>query len=554
MRKARRISINTKSSIKDALKQLEATQEKLLICVGKNDKLEGVINDGDIRRALLKGAALKDTIERYMQKKPMYVTDQCSPQDAMRYITNRVSVLPVIDPNSRVVGYYSFKEKSESLDIKMREITVVGMGYVGLTLAMALSDIGFEVNGYDINKDLIEALKKRKPSFYEKGLQKYLDLLEGRNINFISNPEEARANIYIITVGTPIDKNTQHPNKKYVLDAAREVSKLIERMDLVILRSTVPIGLCREKVAPVLEKGSGLKAGRDFFLAYAPERTVEGQALQELRINPQIIGGYNEKSVEIASRLFNSLTHSVIDAGSLEAAEMCKLVDNSFRDHIFAFINQLVPLAEKLGLDLCKITDAVNHGYHRNYVPRPSPGVGGACLSKDPYILNEAFEKYGLEAPLIKGSRCINEEGPRKVKEKLEELLQKVNKDIKNANIFLMGLAFKGTPETSDMRNSTSLAFLDHLPEKKNIRAYDPVIMPGDIKKLGVKPVTLKEGFRDADAIVILNNHKSYSDMNIFELTSLMKKPAIFIDTWHVFEPLDIKRIEGIVYGGVGND
>lgn len=554
MRKVDRITIKTDQTLYSALKLLEKTQEKLLICVDKDKRLQGVINDGDIRRALLKGAAMKDGISNYMQKKPLYVTDQCSINDAMRYITNRVSVLPVVGHTSRVVGYHSFKEKEQFIDVKMRNVTIVGMGYVGLTLAIALSDVGFEVNGYDINRGLINILKRGKTHFYERGLQKYMDYLVDRNIKFTTDLEKAYASIYIITVGTPIIKPSMKPNTKFVLQAVSSVGRILESKGLVILRSTVPIGFCREQIIPCLEKESGLKVGKDFFLAYAPERTSEGQALVELGTNPQIIGGYDEKSTELTSRVFNCLTHSTIGVGSLEAAELCKLLDNSFRDHIFAFINQIVPLTERLGLDLCKIVDAVNHGYHRNYIPKPSPGVGGACLSKDPYILNHAFGKRGLNSYLIKNARRINEKGPLRVKNKLKKLLKSVGKDIKHAKIFLIGLAFKGYPETSDMRESTSIWFLNQLPEKRNVCAYDPVVSHNDIARLGIKPVGLKEGFRNADAVVILNNHNSYRDINIFELTKLMKKPAVFIDTWHICEPLDVKRIEGIVYGGVGND
>jgi UDP-N-acetyl-D-mannosaminuronic acid dehydrogenase len=538
----------------NALKQLDYTMEKLLICVDDKKKLKGVINDGDIRRALLKGASLNEPVMKYMQKNPHFVTEQCSFNDAMRNITSRVQILPVIDHLGKVMGMYSIKEKRDFVDIKMRDITVVGMGYVGLTLALALSDIGFDVKGYDIDKKLIGDLKKGKSRFYERGLQQYLDHLKGSKIKLHSDVKKCQSSIYIITVGTPIKPGLKKPNAEYTLKAAKEISAVLERGDLVILRSTVPIGFCREQVLPVLEKESGLKVGENFYLAFAPERTVEGRALMELRTNPQIIGGYDAKSTELSSRLFNCLTHSVIDVETLEAAEMCKLIDNTFRDHLFAFANQLVPLSENFGLDLCKVIDAVNHGYHRNSVPKPSPGVGGTCLSKDPYILNQAFERYKLKAPLIMNGRKINENGHLLVRDKLNKLLKSAGKDIRKAKILLVGLAFKGSPETSDLRDSTSVWFLNSLPSKNNVYGYDPVVPDKDILKLGIKPVSLKEGFTQADAIVILTNHQSYRDINIFKMTKLMRKPAVFIDTWHIFEPYDLKRIEGVIYGGVGND
>jgi UDP-N-acetyl-D-mannosaminuronic acid dehydrogenase len=378
---------------------------------------------------------------------------------------------------------------------------------------------------------LIKDLDQGKSHFYEKGLQKYLDHLVGRNLRFTNDIKKAKASIYIITVGTPIIKGTKKPNLEYALKATRDIAQILEPSDLVVFRSTLPLGFCRKNALPLLEKVSGLKAGQDFYLAYAPERTTEGEALKELRSNPQIVGGFDEKSKDIAGRLFNSLTHSVIDVETLEAAEMCKLIDNSFRDHMFAFSNQMAPLAESFNLDLCKIVDAVNHGYKRNSVPKPSPGVGGACLSKDPYILNMAFEEHQLDSALVLHSRRVNEAGPKILRDKLARLLKKVGKDL---------------------RDSTSLWFLEHLPNHKNIYAYDPIVKPEDIKKLGIKPVSLEQGFRNADAVVFLNNHQSYHNIDIFHYTSLMKKPAVFIDTWHLFEPLDVKSIDGIVYGGIG--
>ncbi|MCK5342520.1 MAG: nucleotide sugar dehydrogenase, partial [Candidatus Heimdallarchaeota archaeon] len=431
-----------------------------------------------------------------------------------------------------VVGFYSLKDKEEFSDIKLKKVTILGMGYVGLTLAVALSDVGFAVNGYDVDEDLLGALRAGKSRFYEKGLEKYLDNVVGKGITFDSHLENVKGNVYIITVGTPIIKSTMKPNIKYAMKAAADIAQILDKGDLVILRSTVPVGFCRD-IIPILEKGSKLKVGRDFYLAYAPERTTEGQALKELRSNPQIIGGYDEKSKELAARLFNSLTHSVIDVESLEAAEMCKLIDNTYRDHIFAFANQLAPLAEKIGVDLCRLIDAVNHGYSRNSVPRPSPGVGGACLSKDPYILGEVFRKHRLNPSLVLGARKVNEKGPILVRNKLKKLLSSVGKDIKKARILLVGLAFKGKPETSDLRDSTSVWFLDCLPSKTNVCAYDPIVPKREIEKLGIEAVSIEEGFKGADAVVFLNNHASYVDLNVFELAKTMHRPAVFIDTWH---------------------
>lgn len=553
MRKPERISIHYQAKIRDALSQIEATQETLLICIDNNNKFVGVINDGDIRRALLRGASIDDPIHDYLPDKPLFVSDQVGYSEAMAQISTRIKVLPVVNPHNVVVGYYTFKEKADFSNIKSRNITVLGMGYVGLTIAVILADVGFKVVGYDINKKLIEKLKKNIPPFYEKGLQSCLDFHVGRNLQFVDDFNHAYGGVYIITVGTPVNKQSHKADISYVLKAIASVGKLLESKDLVLLRSTIPVGFTQEEVIPELEKQSGLKVGEDFHIAFAPERTAEGVALKELRYNPQIVGGYDDKSYELAASLFNSFTPSIIHVKSLEAAEMCKLLDNTYRDHKFAFANQLTKLTERLGLDLCEIIEALNHGYSRNDIPKPSPGVGGPCLSKDPYILSSVFKQYDLDSSLILNCRKVNELGPVQVKETLEKLLKKADKKITSAKLFLIGFAFKGTPETSDLRGSTSLAFLDLLPDKQNIRGYDPVVSSNDIRGLGITPVSLEEGFENADAAIILNNHPSYQDINIVEMFSKMNRPAVFIDTWHIFDPLDIKRIGGLLYGGVGN-
>ncbi len=521
--------------------------------MNEDNVLKGVINDGDIRRAWLKGATLESPIESYFKANPTYVSHQCDPVEAMDLITARVMVLPVVDHQEKVVGYYSFKEKEQFSNVKTKTVVVLGLGYVGLTLAVTLADLGFQVYGFDTNKELLKELEAKKSPFYENGLQKLLDFHIGRNLRLVSELQPGLGDIYIITVGTPLLKDNHEPNLDYVRKAAESVGKVLSQGNMVLLRSTIPVGCSREIVLPALEKNSGLKVGTDLHLAFTPERTAEGRALKELRTNPQIVAGFNNSSSEYAANFFNTLTHSIITLDTLEAGEICKLIDNSYRDHKFAFINQFAPLTEKLQLDLCELVDAVNFGYQRNEVPKPSPGVGGACLSKDPYILSKVFKRYDVDSSLILEARKVNEQGPMHVKNRLEALLKQAGKDINTAKIFLIGMAFKGEPETSDLRESTAVWFLNLLPNRANVRAYDPLVSDEDLASLEIKPVSLEDGFEGADAVVILNNHRSYQDINIYKMFAKMNRPGVFIDTWHIFDPLEIKQHRGILYGGVGN-
>ena len=541
-------------TIIEAMKVINEADERACFMVDKDMRLIRVFTDGDIRRALLKGAQTSDPIRDIHSREPFVVKEGNSIDDARQYLSKRISVVPIVNQKNQVRGLVRVHDVEPFLNIKSREVMILGMGYVGLTLAVILADRGFLVHGFDVNEALIEKLKNKELPFYERGMDKYLRKLVGNGLRLTTSLNESRADVYIITVGTPIDKSTMRPRDEFIRKAAKTIGAILKNNDLVILRSTVPVGLTRTTVLPILEEESSLKAGEEFYLAYCPERTAEGRALKELRENPQIIGGIDSRSIELASRLFNENTHTVVDVGSLEAAEMCKLLDNTYRDTIFAYANQMAMLCEKEGLDLNELTSKVNLNYGRNVIPKPSPGVGGACLSKDPYILMHNFERHGLSTTFIQEGRRINESAPRWIYERSQKLLSSLEKDIAQARVFIIGFAFKGSPETSDLRESTTLWFLDelHIQGVSNIWGYDAIVDDNQIENLGVTSCSLEDGFKDADAVFIMNNHRSYADLKLFQLIDTMNKPALFYDGWNTFDPADIKNIPGITYAGVG--
>ena len=329
----------------------------------------------------------------------------------------------------------------------------MGLGYVGLTLAVILAENGFNVTGFDKNKALVNKLKDTIIPFYEDGLENLIHAHVNNSLNPTYCPDEILADIYIITVGTPILPQTKKPDTDYIENAVKVIAKKLKLNDLVILRSTVPVGCTREIVIPILEQISGLKVGTEFFVSYCPERTAEGRALTELRELPQIVGGFDHTSRQLSIRFFNENTHTVIDVGSLESAEMCKLLDNTYRDAMFGYANQMATFAEKLGLNLKELVNKVNIGYDRNRIPLPSPGVGGPCLSKDPYILIDNFAKVGLECEVTSAARKINESAPKKIFDRCHVVLKSVGKNILKEKIFIVGFAFKGNPVTSDLRD-----------------------------------------------------------------------------------------------------
>lgn len=556
MNNSDKIIIKKNAKISEAISQLQKTHERLLICVDNNAKFLGVLNDGDIRRALIKGAKINEKIENYINYDAVSVNEDTSRSDATRIISSNVLVLPVINRYENVIGYYSYKDKLKEAATISKEIVVVGVGYVGLTLSIVLSSSGFRVYGFDKNKRVISLLKNGKIPFYEKGLKKHLDFNNNKNLIFVNKIYNINnVSTYVICVGTPLN-NRKDPLLKSLKKSITEVSKILKKHDLVILRSTIPVGCTRKIIVPILEKFSGLKAGNDFSISYAPERTAEGNALKELRQNPQIIGGWDELSAEKSAAIFNNITHSIVRVPNIESAELCKLIDNSYRDHQFAFVNQFIPLCKKLKISLNNIVDYVNHGYSRNHVAKPSPGVGGPCLTKDPYILKKVFDEYNLKNNLFSQVRDINKNIINYVYKKIQDCIKiiKENNNKRECKIFLVGIAFKGNPETSDYRDSTSLDLLKKLKNIRNLKIYDPVISKKELKKINFPFSSIDKGFEKADIVIFFNNHDSYLDLDIYKLIKKMKKPSYFLDMWSQFDSMEMKKLKGVVYWGLGKE
>ena len=540
-------------SILEAMKVIERGQERLCLVLNKNDQLVLIVSDGDIRRALIEGHSLSSQVGDIHSRKPV-VANESNLNKVVDKLSKRVMLVPIVDDENRVKGIVRLNEPLSQKNIKQRTVAVIGLGYVGLTLAVILAENGFDVIGCDSDKALVATISHKEAPFYEDGLENLLQTYVNDGLKIITNPEDIIAETYIITVGTPIIPKTKKPDIEHIKSAVAVIASQLKLNDLVILRSTVPIGCTRETVIPLLEKMSNLKAGKDFAIAYCQERTAEGRALSELRELPQIVGGFDKNSRQLSMKFFNENTHTVIDVGSLEAAEMCKLLDNTYRDTIFAFSNQMALFAEHKGINLQELVRKVNVGYDRNQIPFPSPGVGGPCLSKDPYILIDNFSSLKLDCELTSAARKINEAAPSLIYERCQKILFRMGKNIKNEKIFIVGFAFKGEPITSDLRESTTVWFLDYLKKKKvqNIFGYDPVVESRKLEKIGVKACDLSAGFKDASVVFIMNNHRSYYNMNLNSLLETMGKPGLLYDGWGLFHSQDIESISGISYAAMG--
>jgi UDP-N-acetyl-D-mannosaminuronic acid dehydrogenase len=409
-------------------------------------------------------------------------------------------------------------------------ICILGMGYVGLTLAAALCDRDFEVQGIEINPTILKSLADGKSHFFEQGLDRVLQrgMRNGRLKFSTSVPKGQEFDVYIITVGTPLGENG--PRMDMVEAVTRDIAGHMRDGAMVLLRSTVKLGTSLDVVKPILDA-----AGKRYDLAMCPERTIEGKALTELFMLPQIVGGHTREATVRASNIFRRLTPTIIAVSDLRTAEIIKLLDNSYRDLFFAFGNEVALMCEAAGISAREVISAANMGYERTNIAKPG-FVGGPCLEKDPHILIHSLAPKRFVPKLIQTGRLLNESLVGHVLDVVRARLPAGTRPV----ISLLGLAFKGQPDTDDLRGSTALLMIkqikEQLPEAE-LRGQDYVVKSEEIAKLGIKPVTDAEAFAGADAVLIMNNNRRYSTLDLESFAQSMNRPGFVFDAWAVFSP-----------------
>jgi nucleotide sugar dehydrogenase len=432
-----------------------------------------------------------------------------------------------------------------------RTITIMGLGYVGLTLATVMVEAGFTVHGIEIRDEVLSKLQRGVPHFSEPdiGVRLQRALENGRLRVSRTIPEDAGSSVYIITVGTPIGPDGRS-RMDMVSAVATDVARRLRDGDLVVLRSTVKIGCTRSLVQPILAA-----SGKRFDLAFCPERTVEGQALEELRWLPQIVGGDTYNAAVRAGQLFQFITPTVVRVGSIETAEMIKLVDNAQRDVHFAYANEIARLCDALGISATEVIAAGKLGYPRTNLPMPGP-VGGPCLEKDSYILAESAEPYGVVPEITLAARTINKRQFAESVRHIQHLTAGLSGFPAAPTVALLGLAFKGRPPTDDLRGTTARLLLDELKARfpdGRFRGFDAMVEPAAIRDFGLEPCSLAESFAGADLVVMHNNHPVFSTMPVETLAASMARPGLIYDFWNHYQQARLRLPEGILYSAVGN-
>jgi UDP-N-acetyl-D-mannosaminuronic acid dehydrogenase len=428
----------------------------------------------------------------------------------------------------------------------MNSVGIVGLGYVGLTLAVTLARKGFTVHGVDTSPAVLDALGKGRPHLFEPGLEEGIRAFLGDRLHVGPALPEGGVDAAIICVSTPVNADSHAPELANLRAAAGHVALRCAPDALVIVRSTVPVGASRAVVLPELVARWGRAR-----LAFAPERTIQGQALRELEELPQVVGGLDPESAEAAAALFGRVTRRVVTVSSLEAAELVKLANNCHTDLIYSYGNELALMAERWGLDPLEVIRAANLEYPRPDLARPG-FVGGACLSKDPYILLSALREVGYTPWLVGQARGLNEHLPVYVAERLIAMIREMRGRAEGARLSVLGWAYKGWPPTDDMRGTPIVSMLPLFRAAGlELRGHDYLVAREVIRGLGAEPVTPEAAFDGADAVLVITNHPEYAKLDLGRLLSGLRRPAILYDCWRILDE-EAVRGAGVRYAGIG--
>jgi len=405
--------------------------------------------------------------------------------------------------------------KAELLD-KIENTTavigVVGLGYVGLPLAVEIAKAGYKVIGFDVQEEKVHMINKEENYIRDVIDSDLRDVVRNGKLQATSDFSFIRdADCIAICVPTPLDINKQ-PDISFIKAAAKDIAEYLHRDTLVVLESTTYPGTTEELLKPILEKGSNLVCGRDFFLAFSPERVDPGNLVYKTKNTPKVVGGIGKDSTEVASALYRKVLASEIFEVSCPAvAEMEKILENTYRNINIALVNEMAIICDQMGIDVWEVIEAAStkpYGFQAFY---PGPGVGGHCIPLDPFYLTWKAREYNYHTKLIELSGEINQYMPQYVVERVYRILNRFKKPLNGSKIMLLGVAYK--QNIRDCRESPALKVIEQL-EKEGAQAqyHDPYVSSfSDRGKEYVSEKLTKEILNDVDLIVITTKHDCYN-------------------------------------------
>jgi len=381
------------------------------------------------------------------------------------------------------------------------KIGIVGLGYVGLPLAMEFADAGHEVIGVDVDPGKVAALSAGR-SHIEDVPDTRLAAVAERCSFSTCFPDLRAADAVLICVPTPLTANRE-PELGPLLSAARALSGVLRRGQVIVLESTTFPGTTRDYLVPLLEE-SGLRAGTDFALAFSPERVDPGRVDYTIATTPKVVGGLTAACTERACEVYASICERVVPVGTPEVAEMSKLLENIFRSVNIALVNEMSMLADRMGIDIWEVVDAAStkpFGFMRF---EPGPGMGGHCLPVDPFYLTWRAREYDFATEFIELAGKVNQTMPYFCLEQIERALNDARRSVKGARILVLGVSYK--PGVGDIRESPALKLIDLLQARGAEISYHDAYVP-ELPSRGLANRELDEAAQDADLVAIVTAH-----------------------------------------------
>jgi UDP-N-acetyl-D-glucosamine dehydrogenase len=398
------------------------------------------------------------------------------------------------------------------------DIAVIGAGYVGMPHAHTFAEAGKRVLLVDVLQDVVDAINRGESHIDDVPSETLKPLVEDGRITATTDfSEVAGADAIVIAVPTPLSRQRE-PDVSYIEAAARDIAPQLHKGHLVVLESTTYPGTTRDILRPLLEAGSGLKAGEDFHLAFAPERVDPGRIDYTTKTTPKIVGGVNETSTDAAAKLYESAVDEVVRVSSPEAAELTKLLENIFRSVNIALVNELARLCGRMGIDVWEVIDAAATKPFGFMSFRPGPGLGGHCIPIDPFYLTWKAREYDFTTEFVELAGKVNQSMPYYCRSLISQAMNHgAGKSLAGSKMLVLGVSYK--PDIGDMRESPALKIIELIQNAgANVSYHDPYVPALSDLGLTSQPLDPKA----YDAVVIVTDHSSIDYEQLVEDANLV--------------------------------
>ena len=427
------------------------------------------------------------------------------------------------------------QELLKKIETKTITVGVVGLGYVGLPLAVEKAKAGFKTIGFDVQDEKVKLVNEGHNyigDVVDNDLKELVNdgmLTATTDFSFVKDVD-----FIAICVPTPLDAH-QQPDISYVKSSTEEISKYLTKRTMVVLESTTYTGTTEELIKPILEEGSGLKCGEDFYLGFSPERVDPGNLIYKTKNTPKVVGAIGKDATEVIATMYRAvLEGDVYEVSSPAIAEMEKILENTYRNINIGLVNELTMLCNKLGISMWEVVDAAKtkpYGFQAFY---PGPGLGGHCIPLDPYYLSWKAREYGFHTSMIESSMMINDQMPEYCVERASKILNRHAKAMNGAKVLVVGVAYK--QDIDDYRESPALRVIEVLNrEQANVDFYDPWIdeykYKGE-KHQGIKEIS-PEIVADYDLIMITAAHTNV------DYDMIQKNAVAIFDTKNVMKSIE---------------